>query len=84
MRGSYWGYAPHIFGFGWGMAIFAALVLAALVVAIILFVRKRNPDIKRNNEAKEKAFAILAERYARGEIDAETLKAMKGEIEKTL
>jgi uncharacterized membrane protein len=85
MRGYYMGYAPHAFGFGgWGMLVFGLLVLAALVVVIVMLARRKGLNKSFTSEEKKKAFGILAERFAKGDIDAETFKSMKEEIEKTL
>jgi len=61
--------------------LFGALLLAAVVLLAILAIRaaRRSP---RSDEGRiGRALEILAERYARGEIDADALKAMKAELE---
>jgi putative membrane protein len=83
MHGYYWGSVPHGFGFPWGFAILGILFTAAVVATIVVLVaRKKKHESMPPFEGKRKAFDILAERFARGEIDADTFKLMKDEIEK--
>ena len=57
-------------GMGWGGWLFGVILLAGIVTLVVLLVRtqggQRPPDERRMPSHAE---AILAERYARGEID---------------
>ncbi len=78
----YWGSGAFGGGFPWmGTAMWVALIaLAAL--AVFAAVRIGRSSGRRNDaDPKERGLEILTERFARGEIDAETYKSMKDEIE---
>jgi putative membrane protein len=68
-------------GFPWMGLLFGVLLLAAVVLLAILAIRaaRRSPRLDEGRVGR--AFEILAERYARGEIDADAFKAMKAELE---
>jgi uncharacterized membrane protein len=55
------------------------VVLIFLVISLILSVRKRGYTEKQ--DAVSKGLDILIERYTRGEIDSDTFKQMKSELE---
>lgn len=68
-----WGYGPAMGGWatalmGFGMVLFWAAVIVGLIVLIRLLVRPAAPPSASTVGGPE---ATLAERYARGEIDAE-------------
>ncbi|MFA6008200.1 MAG: SHOCT domain-containing protein [Candidatus Shapirobacteria bacterium] len=70
--------------FPWGgifMGIFMVALIALLIVLLIRLGKNRKPDLISQ---KEQGIDILIERYARGEIDAETFRAMKTEIDAKL
>ncbi|HCO48362.1 MAG TPA: hypothetical protein DIT55_02565 [Spirochaetaceae bacterium] len=72
------GYAT---GFPWGgivMGIFMVAIIALVIVLIVRLGKNRKPDLIGQ---KERGIDILIERYARGEIDAETFRSMKAEID---
>jgi putative membrane protein len=79
------GYEGHFLS--WGSLVMGILLLALLVVAIMALIRlSKAADRKSGGKAAPElgaAFAILSERFARGEIDADTYRSMKGELEKT-
>ncbi|WP_304226177.1 SHOCT domain-containing protein [Gracilinema caldarium] len=78
LRGFY-GYA----GIGWFSILHWAgigILLVLIVWLIISFSRKGH---YAKQESVTKGIDILIERYARGEISAETFKAMKSELEAT-
>ncbi len=59
-----WG---HMGGWGWGMMIFGWLFMVAVIAlaAWAIWRASRHPEARSQSRAEE----ILAERYARGEID---------------
>ena len=71
-------------GMGWGGWLFGAILLAGIVTLVVVLVRtwgaQRPSDERRGPSDAE---AILAERYARGEIDddeyRQRLNALRGE-----
>jgi uncharacterized membrane protein len=75
-----WGFGGQAIGFPWGGIVMAVLFLAVIALLIVLIVRMGKT---RTGEyvAKERGINILIERYTRGEIDAETFRAMKAELD---
>ena len=72
------GYAT---GFPWGGLVMGIFMVALIALVVVLFIRlgkNRKPDLI---SPKERGIDILIERYAHGEIDAETFRSMKTEIE---
>ena len=68
------------------MMIGVFLLWAALVLAAVAVVRALFPRADSNTTGKDavrSALAILAERYARGEIDAEHYAVMKDDLNLT-
>ncbi len=74
------GAGPYGFGFPWGGLAMNAVVVALAIFAIIAFIRSGRNG-KDSGDPRERGLEILVERYARGEIDAETFKAMKIELD---
>lgn len=90
-RGFYgYGDGYGMFGFPWLQLIlsvaFIVLVIAGIVVLVRLARRQGSGgsigDVVPREADLSAAIGILAERFARGEIDAETYRAMKAELEK--
>jgi uncharacterized membrane protein len=90
------GYGYPGFPWGWlvlGIALF--VVVAGIVYIAIKLGRTKDsrigkheddgapsgPTIIPDSSSGQKALEILAERYAKGEIDAETYRAMKQELQ---
>lgn len=65
MMWSNWGNGPGFFGMGWGMLLFWGLVLAGVLMLLRTLGRDR-PDAPASADG---ALKIVAQRYARGEID---------------
>ncbi len=91
-----YGYGYAGFPWGWLVLGIALFVVAAGIVYIAVKlgktknsrIDKREDDgapsgstILPDSSSGQKALEILAERYARGEIDAETYRAMKQELQ---
>jgi putative membrane protein len=80
-NGAGWAMAGHGFGFPWGGLIIGLLFFALATVLVIAIVRMGKAGRLGYDSAKTKGIDILVERFARGEIDAETFRAMKAELE---
>jgi len=87
MHGWY-GYGPGAVaqGFPWMGVVMPIVFLALITLAIILVIKAVKRDSGHgsagtNAGADSKALEILSERFARGEIDAETYRSMKKELE---
>lgn len=65
MMWSNWGHGPGWFGMGWGMLLFWGMLL----VLVVMLLRTRGGN-RRDAAPRSDALEILAQRYARGEIDA--------------
>ncbi len=68
-------------GFPWMAAIFGVLLLAMIAFFVVMAIRFARRPPRLDQERVGRALEILAERYARGEIDADTLRSMKAELE---
>ena len=69
---------------GWGMGmwfgwIVPVLVIGLIVWAVIAFTRSRSAGTAA--DSSQRALATLKERYARGELDEETFRRMRKELE---
>ncbi len=73
-----WAMGSHAFGFPWGGIAMGVLFLAVIALAAFAIVRMGRSG---KADAKRRGIDILIERYARGEIDAETFRAMKAVLE---
>ena len=87
MHGWY-GYGPGAVaqGFPWMGVVMPIVFLALVTLAIILVIKAVRREGGKgsgvsNAVAESKAVEILSERFARGEIDAETYRSMKKELE---
>jgi uncharacterized membrane protein len=65
----------------WGGIVMIVLVAAALALGIVAIVRTGKARLASGSAASDKALEILAERFARGEIDADGFHSMKAELE---
>ena len=73
------------FGFPWFHLIFGLIFLALVVlgiIAVVRAVRGGKSGLSQGDDPHARAIDIMVERFARGEIDADTFRAMKAEIEK--
>lgn len=64
-------------GFGW---IVPLLVIGLVVWAVVAFTRSQSGRGAAATAAPDGALAILKERYARGELDADTYQRMRKEL----
>lgn len=75
-----WGFDGLAMGFPWGGIIMALLTIALITVVIVAIVRMGKLRGGSVHGGQDRGLDILVERYARGEIDAETFRAMKSEL----
>jgi putative membrane protein len=69
-----WGWGHHLLWGGLVMVLFWLLVIAAIVLLVRAFTDRRQPPARPGPSAAD-AERILAERYARGEIDEQEYRA---------
>ncbi len=78
-NGSYAG-AGFPFWAHWGGIGMGVLLVAAVVLGIVAIVRTRKSLRAGTGDAEDRGLEILTERFARGEIDADTFRSMKAEL----
>jgi putative membrane protein len=71
------------FAGNWGGMVMLIIVVAALVLGIVALVRTGKARDTSGSTATDRGMEILAERFARGEIDADSFRSMKAELEST-
>jgi len=64
----------------WGGIGMGVLLIAAVVLGIVAVVRTRNSRSIGAGDAEDRGLEILTERFARGEIDADTFRSMRVEL----
>jgi len=64
----------------WGGIGMGVLLIAAVVLGIVAVVRTKNSRSIGAGDAEGRGLEILTERFARGEIDADTFRSMKAEL----
>ncbi len=71
----------HMDGFGWGFAGFGWLLMF-LVIGLIVWaiIQATSGSSSKKDDARSSAQRILAERYARGEIDDEEYRRRSDEL----
>jgi putative membrane protein len=68
-------------GFPWMGLAFGILLLAGITLLIVFMIRMSKRPYRVDPPKPGRASDILAERYARGEIDAAAFREMKAELE---
>ncbi|MCX7024284.1 MAG: SHOCT domain-containing protein [Spirochaetes bacterium] len=56
-------------------------LVALIALVVVLIVRLSRSGTQANAVSKDRGLDILSGRFARGEIDAETFRSMKSELE---
>lgn len=84
--GGAWAPGGYGLGFPWGGLVMGVVMLVILGLAIFAIVRlARHGGVAAALPAARagtgKALDILSERFAKGEVDAETYRSMKAELE---
>ncbi len=79
MMFDHWGYGgPGLFGMGWGMLLFWALLIVGLVAFVrVLALDQRGPTHPPEGRT---ALEILSQRYARGEISREEFEQKQQDL----
>ena len=67
----------------WGGIVMFIVVAAAFVLGIVAIVRTGRARHTAGSTASDRGLEILAERFARGEIDADSFRSMKAELDAT-
>jgi uncharacterized membrane protein len=75
------GYGAWGYGFPWGGLSMGILVVAIIAMGIVFIVRSGRNRIDDRRDSTQRGIDILIERFSRGEIDGETFKKMKAQIE---
>lgn len=70
----------YALGFPWGGFAMSALLIGLAVFAVVAAIRMGRTR-RTDDDPKERGIEILIERFARGEIDSETFRSMKSELE---
>lgn len=76
-----WGHGVCGFGFPWGGMGMGILFIAIVVVAVVFAVRLGRSGRFPNGSPRDRGMEILVERFSRGEIDSETFRSMKADLE---
>ena len=85
-NGGGWTPGGYGLGFPWGglvMGVFMLVLLGLAIFAIVSFARRGGAagTLPEARPSGGRAIEILAERFAKGEIEAETYRSMKTELE---
>lgn len=75
----------HMYGWndswmGFGMLVFWVLVIGVVAAAVVTLTRSERSGAR--DDGTSRARALLAERYARGEIDTDEFQSRSHELEK--
>ena len=83
MHGAYGGWYPQGYGFGFGFPWMGILMAIVFIggISLVLVLAFRAGKRRELPDARELGSKILLGRYARGEIDAETFRSMRAELE---
>lgn len=84
--GGAWAPSGYGLGFPWGGLVMGVVILVILGLAIFAIVRlARHGGVAAalpvGQAGNGRALEILSERFAKGEVDAETFRSMKAELE---
>lgn len=80
-NGGGWNAPGFMSGFPWGGWLMGVLVAGLIALMIFSLVRSGKAGSNDRMESKGRGIDILIERYSRGEIDAETFRSMKAELD---
>lgn len=75
-----WDSPGFVFSFPWGGIIMIILVLALIALLTVIVIRLSKNKREDLQDIRNRGIDILIERYAKGEIDAETFRKMKADI----
>ena len=80
-NGGGWAHPGYFLGFPWGGLALAALAIGLVVFAVVALRHRGEPQVSVPASASQQGLLILTERFARGELDTETFRSMKAELE---
>jgi putative membrane protein len=83
MMWGYPGFGPGFGGFGIGMLLFWGLIIFAIVMLVRGFGGRPGPHASEPRLSHKTALEILAERYARGEIDKSEFEEKRKDLRGT-
>jgi len=66
-------------GFGWLVPL---VVIGLIVWAVVAFARSRGEGLGGPGSGADRALALLKERYAGGELDVDTYRRMRKDLER--
>lgn len=80
-----WGSGLFSFGYPWGGIVMGLLLIGVIVFTVFMVIRSSRSDRNSHSagqyaDSRERGLSILTERFARGEIDSETFRTMKAEL----
>ncbi len=74
-----WGYGgPGYFGMGFGMLLFWVLLIAGVIVLVRWLA---SDSVRLTSSPQQSALDILAQRYARGEMDREEFEQKRRDLD---
>jgi len=76
-----WGMAGYPVWAHWGGIALAIAIVVAIVLGVVAIRRSGTSGRRERGVAEARGLDVLAERFARGEIDAETYRSMRAELE---
>jgi uncharacterized membrane protein len=83
-QGNSWGSGLFSFAYPWGGIVMGVLLIGVIIFALIMVTRSSRSTGRfggnQGETPRERGLSILTERFARGEIDSETFRAMKAEL----
>jgi len=84
-QGNGWGSGPFSFGFPWGGIVMGVLLIGVIIFAVFMVIRSSRSAGHvtaggQNADPRELGLSILTERFARGEIDSETFRSMRADL----
>jgi putative membrane protein len=87
-QGNGWNSGSFLFGFPWGGIVMGVLLIGVIIFAVYMVSRSSRSNQNSQSggqytDSRERGLSILTERFARGEIDSETFRAMKAELNAT-
>ena len=76
-----WAHGGPGYGFSWVGLVVGIILVALIAFAVYSIVRIKRTKGVSSTDSNDRGMDILIERYARGEIDADTFRGMKEVLE---
>lgn len=78
--GYFYNYGPdYMFGFGW---VFMLVFWALIVWGVVALIKGFNNSDHHNKQDEDKAFSLLRERYAKGDLSKKEYEEKKSDLMK--